>query len=325
MNVKNLFAVVALVLVSLSSRLVLADPYDDEVLKFQQLPMIATPIEGVTYFGHDELSTATLDTAVNQYYGTFMADDFADKFDTPVFHVTWWGSYLDQQTQMGGVKRFLISFEKDVPAPATGGFSHPGAPILSQIVSVSPVVAPTPPPAGTFTESLVRPADPILGEALYKYNAELAIPFQQLPDTVYWLKIVALVNPQEDGFLQWGWHNRDYTIFDPLASAPPAVMPGEHPEGPLPDGTKIWHFQDDAVSGTVIVGPPAAGGIGPTVVQDLFAPKTYVPPFDGPSPIIEYSKDLAFELHTRVPEPSSVVLLLLGGGGMLGFIWRKRR
>ena len=125
-----------------------------------------------------------------------------------------------------------------------------------------------PPPPGTFSETFIRPPDPLLGEALYKYNAELAIPFQQLPDTVYWLKIVALVDPQEDGFLQWGWHNRDYSKFDPFASSPPAVVPGEHNEGPLPDGTDIWHFQDDAVSGSIVVPPPAAGGIGPTVVQD---------------------------------------------------------
>lgn len=331
MNVKNLCAalaaVVALAFVAFDSRPVLADPYPDEVLKFQQLPMIATPIEGVTYFGHDELSTAYLDPAVpNPFYtGTFMADDFADKFNTPVFHVTWWGSYLHNETQTGGVKQFLISFEKDVPASANNPFSHPGDPLLSQIVTLSAVPAPIPPAPGTFTEAFVRPPDPLLGEALFKYNAELAIPFQEHPDTVYWLKVVALVNPLQDGQLQWGWHNRDYTIFDPLASAPPAVVPGEHPEGPISPTQTIWHFQDDAVSGAVTISAPAVGGTGATVIQTGFTPKNYVPPYDGPTPIIEHSKDLAFELHTRVPEPSSVVLLLLGGIGLTGLVWRKRR
>jgi hypothetical protein len=30
---------------------------------------------------------------------------------------------------------------------------------------------------------------------LFHYNAELAAPFQENPNTIYWLKIVALVNP----------------------------------------------------------------------------------------------------------------------------------
>ena len=330
MNAKNqritLGAVVALAFVAFDSRPVLADPYSDEILKFRQAPMIATPIEGVTYFGHDELSTAYLDPAVpNPFYsGTFMADDFADKFDTPVFHVTWWGSYLHNQTQTGGVKRFLISFEKDVPVSPDNPFSHPGEPILSQVVTLSVIAAPTPPAPGTFTEAFVRPPDPLLGEALFKYNAELAIPFQQRPDTVYWLKVVALVNPLEEGQLQWGWHNRDYTIPNPFASAPPAVMPGEHPEGPISPTQTIWHFQDDAVSGGVVISAPAAGGTGVTVTQTGFAKEDYVPPYDGPTPIANHSKDLAFELHTRVPEPSSIILLLLGGIGLMSLVGRKR-
>jgi hypothetical protein len=288
--------------------------------------MLATPIEGVVYFGHDELSTAYLDPATpNPFYsGKFMADDFADKFNTPVTHVTWWGSYIHSQTQIGGVKRFLISFEKDVPVSATNPFSHPGDPILSQVVTIAPPAAL--PPPGMFTETLVRGPDPLLFESVYKYNAELAIPFPELADTVYWLKIVALVNPQEDGFLQWGWHNRDYTIMDPLASKPPFVVPGEHIDPPiLPDGTPIWHFQDDAVSGDIVITPPVAGEIGPHLTQSGFDDQNYVPPYDGPSIIIEHSKDLAFQLHTRVPEPSSVVLLALGCAGLLGIAWRRRR
>ena len=62
---------------------------------------------------------------------------------------------------------------------------------------------------------------------------------------MYWLKIVALVDvppgcpfpdpDQPPTFVpRWGWHNRDYTIMDPLASTPPAVVPGEHIDGFLP-------------------------------------------------------------------------------------------
>ena len=69
-----------------------------------------------------------------------MADDFADKFSTPVVHVRWWGSYNQNftgNTASPGVKQFLISFEDDVAKDDptnTTGFSHPGKPLLTQTV-----------------------------------------------------------------------------------------------------------------------------------------------------------------------------------------------
>jgi len=179
---------------------------------------------------------------------------------------------------------------------------------------------------GTFTETLVRGPDPVLGEALYKYNAELKLPFAQQPDTVYWLKIAALVDvpqpivvPIPPGVTQWGWHNRDYTINDPLASTPPAVAPGEHIDGTIPGTTiPIWHFQDDAVQGNLdfIVNPPV--GTQP-IFQTNMSPANYqfvnsagVGPIDGPPGIEQHSKDLAFQLYTRVPEPASCFLLAIG-------------
>ena len=97
----------------------------------------------------------------------------------------------------------------------------------------------------------------MIGEALYRYNAELALPFAQQPDTVYWLKIAALVDvpqpvvaPIPPGTTQWGWHNRDYTINNPQASTAPSVVPGEYLDGIVPGtGSPIYHFQDDAVTG----------------------------------------------------------------------------
>src|SRR5262245_943972 len=76
-----------------------ADPLPGQVVKFDQSPMSATTVAGQVYFGHDQLSTAygvgnTTNPPLN-YQGTFMADDFADKFTTPVVHITWWGSYLN--------------------------------------------------------------------------------------------------------------------------------------------------------------------------------------------------------------------------------------
>jgi hypothetical protein len=175
------------------------------------------------------------------------------------------------------------------------------------------------------------PANPAAGifESLYEYNAELYLdkPFFQQPDTVYWLKIVALVDVFADQPIQestqWGCHNRDYMILDPLASIPPAVSPGEHMESiPLPDinASPIWHFQDNAFTGQLLVDTMGPGGLEmPDVFQDPFGPTYYVNDIDGPGPIAgtnwpgigAFSKDLAFELYT-IPEPGTATIFLLG-------------
>jgi hypothetical protein len=55
-----------------------------------------------------------------------MADDFADKFSSPVVHVKWWGSYLNKFTTPNfPVDKFLISFESDIPAAPNVPFSRP--------------------------------------------------------------------------------------------------------------------------------------------------------------------------------------------------------
>lgn len=319
MNARIVSVVVGL-LVSLSWTQAFADPLPGEIVKFSQRPMIATPIAGVTYFGHDERSTAIVDPAdPNVFRGEFMADDFADRVTSDVVHVRWWGSYINAATDASKVRQFAISFESDAPADATVPFSRPREPLLSQVVdrvAAGPLVA----GSGTYTETLIRGPDPLLSESLYEYNAELQCPFPQKADTVYWLKIAALVDPTIDGTLNWGWHNRDYTIMDPFASA--AVVPGETNEGPLPPaGTDVWHFQDDAVQGAVSL--TVNGNCDVTLNQQTIGPTTYLPPFDGPTTIISHSKDLAFELY-RVPEPSSVVLLVLGGVAFLGVAWKRR-
>jgi len=316
-----------------------ADPLPGrDILKFSQRPMLATTLVGPdgqteVFNGHDELSTAwsfynqqipggPLDFA--GYRGEFMADDFADKFASPVVHVKWWGSYLNQLTNpgLGGVDKFLISFESDIPADPLTGFSRPGEPLLNQVVRLDPDGVLTP-GEGTFTEIIAHPVS--VDGPIYEYNAELHLgkEFFQEPDTVYWLKIVALVdvepgvdpNNPDANVIRWGWHNRDYTIMDPLASTPPAVFPGEHIQGFLPAAggdIPIWHFQDDSVNGFVQVTPSDMGGLQmPDVVQDVLGPQHYLPPWDGPSLIAQYSKDLAFELYT-VPEPAAMTLLCLG-------------
>ena len=122
------------------------------------------------------------------------------------------------------------------------------------------------------------PGYPVAGvvENLYEYNAELTCPFDQEPNTVYWLKIVAL--DDTDGAtppIRWGWHNRDYTVMNPLASVQPAVIPGEKQVGELPDDQPIWHFQDDAVSGAIIITDPSPEQPCDEVIEQYdFAPST---------------------------------------------------
>jgi hypothetical protein len=316
-----------------------ADPIDGrDVLKFQQLPMIDTVIpgpDGPEHFnGHDELSTAwgvpdPLSNFVTHYEGTFMADDFADSFDSPVVHVKWWGSYLHRPTGANDrVRQFLISFENDVPETAAGGFSHPGEEKFNQIVRLdSDGVLTT--GEGTFTERMI-PGSTSDDGPIFEYNAELHLgkEFPEKANTVSWLKIVALDEiasltiPVEQR-LRWGWHNRDYTVPDHLASRPPDLIgpgKGEHIAGvlPVPGGEiPVWHFQDDAVRGRVLVDIVATMPIMPRVEQplDSFDPQNYRAPSDGPSLIATFSKDLAFELYT-IPEPGTMMLAavaLVGG------------
>jgi hypothetical protein len=347
---QSLSVLVALAVLALLQCTAFADPLPGrDLLKFSQQPMDGTTItnpNGNTerYWGHDEVSTAygfgPGPSLPQLYQGRFMADDFADKFSSPVVHVKWWGSYLNNLvTPNTPVDKFLISFERDVPASRDNPFSRPGEPLLNQIVRRVPAGGALTPGSGLFTEAPVSGGGPPLNERLSEYNAELHLgkEFRQEPDTVYWLKIVALVDapfpvdpnePIPDFLPQWGWHNRDYTIRNPLAS--PAVMPGEHLAGiinpsPIPElGTRVWHFQDDAVTGRIAVN--VAGDMGqvmPVIDQSGYEPTRYLPLADGPREIGEFSKDLAFELYTIVPEPATCALVIVSLLGVVAF--RRRR
>ena len=97
------------------------------------------------------------------------------------------------------------------------------------------------PGEGTFTEKIIPgPAASMARSTSTTPNCTSDKAFPEQAETVYWLKIVALdvipslTIPVEQR-LQWGWHNRDYTIKDPFASTPAAgVSPGEHEDGFLP-------------------------------------------------------------------------------------------
>ncbi len=323
----------------LSTGTVLADPLPGrDVLKFSQRPLdgVTIPNDNGTvddiFWGHDEPSTAyyTPDpTSQTVYTGSFMADDFADGFDSPVVHVKWWGSYMGQTPDTKPIDRFLISFESDVPVGPGNDFSHPGDVLSSQIVTRGPLA----PGSGTFSEKFLSPGGAPLDEALYEYNAELNLgqEFPEKSDTVYWLKIVALYDITPDDNSQtiprWGWHDRDYTVKNPLAAGGPAVFPGEFIEGTVGTAANpidVWHFQDDAVSGQVTI-DLSTPDLGLQVFQDNYQPQLYLTDIDGPPGIGNLSKDLAFELYTlKVPEPASIGLACLGLA-LVGLGTRRRR
>lgn len=335
-----------------------ADPLPGEVLKFSQAPMIDVTIGDNHYFGHDEVSTGfyrpwgeVVPTIVpapapslGSYAGRFMADDFADEVSGPVVHLRWWGSYLTRPLCDGSdaippapVTKFGIAFYADVPAePGAAeslggavqclpdGLSHPGELLLAPVVNRDTALAPA---SGTFVEKMISPGGPPLHEALYEYNAELALPFQQQANTVYWLSIVALVDVPTQvqpvcgagdypdyativPLTLWGWHNRNYLIEDTLASD--EVVPGERVVGTIgPTQEKIWHFQDDAVAGY-------SGGLVQATMTETdpalpyFRPQHYRDGLDGPCGIGRYSKDLAFEIYT-IPEPATLALAAAAG------------
>jgi hypothetical protein len=327
-----------------------ADPLPGrDLLKFSQAPMINTTILDTTgaptvYGGHDELSTAYgFANATGQpvdYSGRFMADDFADNLSSPIVHVKFWGSYRNDFIDPNmPVNKFLISFESDVPAGPAPSFSHPGQPLLNQTVNRAAALSPG---SGTFTEKLIRGPDAVVNESLYEYNAELHLgkDFPEIKDNIYWLKIVALVDvvpgitfptsTPPTFVTQWGWHNRDYTVQNVLAS--PNVTPGETVVGTIGANTPVWHFQDNAVTGDVRINPINGSYLMPLVVQPQanMSPTHYLDFADGPGPglipgttnIGSFSKDLAFELYTVVPEPTSIGLM---GVAFAGMAIRRRR
>jgi hypothetical protein len=275
-------------------------PFPGEALKFIQDPLgdlVTNPNSAAP--GHDELSTAVANATAAGYSGVFAADDFSDNITSPVVDVQWWGSYLGSANgaNTNHVQQFLISFESDIPAGPAGNFSEPGSVLLAQTVKAESVLTPA---SGMFTETAV-PALAGPDGPLYEYNAELATPFPEIAGTIYWLKIVALTSPN-DG-IQWGWHNRDYTITDPLAAA---VIPGEQNLGNA--ALPVWHFQDDAVTGSLSYLPSQ------NFLQETnISPLSYNNTTDGfPAGIVTPSEDLAFGLYYAVPEPTALPLLAAG-------------
>jgi hypothetical protein len=226
------------------------------------------------------------------------ADDFSDNNPNPIGHITWWGSYINQPAPISvTVPEFQVSlYTNAIGQNSAGPFSEPGQLIASQTLTLGALS----PSSGTFTQSAPIPDPGSPDGPLYQYNGELDWQKFNFPDAVYptveWLSIVAIVPTIPGSTLpqfEWGWHDRDYGIFDPYA------LPGD-----TRAGQPGYHFMDDAVTGPYSSGP--------------YTPQFYDPNYDGSN---QGSMDLAFALYTTpVPEPVALPLL---AGGM--FLLRRHR
>jgi hypothetical protein len=295
------------------------------------------------FLGQDIESTATT-TDPNDpqtYTGKMAADDFLDTNPNPIAHVTFWGSYLegtDPGTAGTGVQKFRITLYQDIPAVGTPGTtnyipSQPGTPIVSQTVNL--VNGPLASSSATFTATPVAANGPGAlpgGESgLYEYNAELNwdpnsttpnpktfpdadVNNTSVADPIEWISIVALVPPisptNDTPSLDWGWHDRDYGISDPLAA--PGFDTQLNPTPPPID----WHGGDDAVYG----GFSFTSGSGGLPSSGPYNPLNYSTEYDGTNT----SMDMAFALYTvpTVPEPASLGLLAMAIPALLV---RRRR
>ena len=149
-----------------------ADPISPgDLLKFDQQPMVNTAFGAQIYFGHDELSTAygVGNTAnppriigVRSWPMTSPTTSAS-----PVVHVTWWGSYIDDNNAAfrpnSTSKKFLIAFESDVPAQP-GGFSRPGQVLQYDVVTLGAARARIRHLHGNAVPRL--PGDPVRRDAL---------------------------------------------------------------------------------------------------------------------------------------------------------------
>ncbi len=173
---------------------------------------------------------------------SLVADDFVCLLGDPITDVHWWGSYWQapyttpasdywtDPSLAGGapllpatVTGFNITIYDHVPVaidPLTTPmpFAHPGASLYSATVPIADVTI-------SLAGVIDRTGDLIIGnfgdEAVWRYDVDLAVPFNQTAGTTYWLSIQAIT---DDTAVQWGWHSADtLTGFNATQGGPAAL------------------------------------------------------------------------------------------------------
>ncbi len=209
----------------------------------------------------------------NQFpYFKVLADDFLCTSPTPVADIHIWGSWLEDMVNPDVT--FKLSIHADVPAPPTGGYSHPGQQLWSMVFAPNQYKAL---PYTTAREWFFEPnQNRIIGQdtQVWQYNffipPDLAFLQQGTPSKpmVYWLDVVAIL--PENSPEVFGWK------------------------------TSFQHWNDDAVFSDIMT---------PDSVPPDWRELRYPQDIRLPQTLWGKSIDLAFVI---TPEPGALSLLALG-------------
>ncbi len=217
-----------------------------------------------------------------------LADDFPCTTTGPITDIHVWGSWLNDQVNPN--TQFKLSIHDDVPAPPTGGYSHPGTELWSRI----------------FTPGSYLPKLYAIGtEQFYEPNTDEIIG----ADTQVWLYNFLI--PETDAFMQQGSSKDPKVYWLDVQAIVPAAPAGTFQEV-FGWKTSRDHWNDDATfADTEFPGGPLVSNW-----RELRYPIGHQ--YEG------QSIDLSFAI-TTIPEPGTMLLLVTGLVGLLVFAWRRRR
>jgi hypothetical protein len=166
------------------------------------MPAMADWLPGDSYKMHYPQLPDPNGWDVKANYSKVLADDWMCTESGPVTDVHFWGSWYNDV--IGPIRWYQISIHADIPDPdgPGPGYSKPGALLWERIFYPTEVSVRH---WGTSPQGWY---DPNLGMYLpnnhqetYQYNiVNIADPFVQQRDTVYWLDISV-----ESNYGEWGW------------------------------------------------------------------------------------------------------------------------
>lgn len=262
------------------------NPGDPYKMHYPQLP-------DLTPHGLDVLAGPSSATTPAQVHEKFLADDWLCTSTGPVTDIHIWGSYNQDIPLIANPSNtnFSLVIYDNIPAGVGGAnYSRPGQPLWSAYVKPTATRI-----YATAQEQFFDPnLNAIVGTdtQVWQYNFLLpaATSFHQTAGNIYWLGVHHTFDLNGDGVVG---------IVDAsiLASRAPSAF-GWKTSG-------VQHFEDDAVwtdVSTFGTANPHVVPVGPW--SELHHPQG------------GESLDLAFVI-TGVPEPGTIVLLVIGGIGSL--------
>ncbi len=223
-----------------------------------------------------------------------VADDFRSD-GRPITAVRWWGSYFDNAATLQPEDGFVISFFSDIPADQNpDGLSRPGE-LLGTYVAPIASVKKSPTSMIGWDMHDIWEYEVQLEWTHLEHASDIATPeeFLEKEDAIYWISITA-----ENG------HEIDMATWETFDTGEPV----------LPFHYWGWHTSPDVFNDeplmTMLTMPSATG-------EWVYGPWE---PFER----FHEAREMAFELLTPIPEPSTVTLALLGAAVGFG-LWRRRR